>query len=339
MKIIQITAEDIINKSLEKSNEFESINLDNLVFVRTQDNIPNGISLTPKGYEHIFEEISPHVLAFSSIFGEWNIPYKDQKTPMYESARSTLHFCINGLVSNHMLGNFSNRSFYIFDKVNYLVENNNFISLNPQDSYARGEINLSNNSCICMSNTTYNNLSVEELKLINQYENIYLYDESIFNTLVLDTDIDYNQYLIEHYIISYVLNSMNCPCFLIGQHGFLNYDNEQEIQVNSIIDDLVIKHNLNREKHFYSKVREEDEKLAYERQQESIKNFYIYLIERSYEIEAVKKEAIEIISNHQYISSTIEQLLTKIVRDLGLEEYNQIVDNYNETLKINSRKR
>ncbi len=86
---------------------------------------------------------------FSSVSNELK-PYSSQY-------RSTVHFCINGLVSTHdpMKGNFDNRNYIIVIPLKDVLESQ-IISLRAEDTFIQGQVPLTFDSYILVPNEVYN---------------------------------------------------------------------------------------------------------------------------------------------------------------------------------------
>ena len=69
-------------------------------------------------------------------------------SPFSTQYRSTVHFTLNGLVSNHSKGTFDNKNFIIIDKLSNHLGKDDFRSLRMEDTFIFGECPISDAAII-----------------------------------------------------------------------------------------------------------------------------------------------------------------------------------------------
>lgn len=134
----------------------ETFSLDDIALVHTTDYFPeNHVIKTPKDAKVLYR-------------GEYAAPLvingKDANGNSY-SHRNTVHFALNGLVSSHAYGDFSNRKFIIIEPMKYHMDTIHCVR--PEDTWTKGSVKLSDDAIILVREDEYNNLSQEMLKEYN----------------------------------------------------------------------------------------------------------------------------------------------------------------------------
>lgn len=331
------TIEEFIKKVNSKEfildRESKEITIDDVILVRTTDKFPEDGVIRSKALDGAYDEISNTFLE----------PFQDEMRELgvsrdisvkYPSGRSTIHFAINGLVSNHSIGNFSNRGFFIFEPLKNHLDSS-ILTIRPEDTYFKDEMKLSCNCMICMSNETFASLTEEEKETLSGFKTVYLYDSSVYE---YDTGTtfgdDYNRYIIEDAIARYVLDSSGYPSFWMGAHGFQEA-RVKEKNMLKVLDDTRLQFDIDATKHFYSEVRREDEAKTVAAMEEAKKDFYVYAIQNADVSEEIKSKLLSIkdtIGMFIY-KEKIKEMIHEVMISYGKEGFEQIILSYNESLK------
>lgn len=98
---------------------------------------------------------------------------KNMYLPYSSQYRSTVHFSVNGLVSSHAKGNFSNRNFIIIDPLEFHLKNNDIRSFRLEDTFMAGDVKISPEAVIMIKKGQYKELLLQYPQL-SQY-NIVLF--------------------------------------------------------------------------------------------------------------------------------------------------------------------
>lgn len=311
--------ENLIAMMKSCEQESRSVSLDDLVMVRTQDHFPTDGWIVPKGEANQYEEMSPNQVPYRDVFSEWGIPYLECKTPVYQSARGTVHFTLNGLVSNHMLGDFSGRKYYVFDLLQNHLEDS-ILSLRPEDTYIKGRISFSPNACICMSEDTLGSLSEEERRALSSVQ-LYVYDSSLLEKYT------------EEDIVFSVLYDLGKPFLSIGQHGYRNLSGELEDKMRNLVNQVCEQYQFGCDRHFQSQSWMEDFYVENERIASSLEGFLDLLVSTGETSDTDKEYLLDQIHfNHGNVSSRDYAKFVEIVRKMGKEFYEELVDTYNQGL-------
>ena len=106
-------------------------------------------------------------------FNERNNMIINNYLPYSSQYRSTVHFSVNGLVSSHAKGDFSNRDFIIIDPLEFHLKNNDIRSFRMEDTFMYGDVKLSPEAVIMVKKERYEELLLQNPQL-SQY-NVVLY--------------------------------------------------------------------------------------------------------------------------------------------------------------------
>ena len=229
-----------------------------------------------------------------------------KNTPYATQYRSTIHFCLNGLVSSHMYGDF-NGKFVIIEPFIFHEDDLNIDSVRPEDTYFKENITLSSKAVIMVNE--------DDKKEIEEYIDIKKYNIVFYRG---DKQIAVNNQLIKMGIIPEK----------IGEHGLRDSD------TSSYIYDFIKNKKYQQEKHCYSNSYKEDDKKSLELWHMYELEFYNYLLKFVGNFKD-KDLLIEIINDiNRYYSErlVLEELLIKIIEEIGIEKYSRIVNEFNTTI-------
>lgn len=219
----------------------------------------------------------------SMLLGEAlnNTDLKDKCQIMYHGYRSTVHFSMNGLVSNHAYGNFSNRNFIIIEPFFHHIQDD-IISLRVEDTYFKDFVSLSDEACVILSKD-----KLEEIKNNAAYQD-FLFSHKLFvynfkeeekkklfsnNSLELE---NYNSFF-EQRLVNCVLENLGYPHFNIGSNGYV--DNNKSVDyMNSFVEEFRKKMKIGNERHFNSELHMLDSKQNSLNLKTSDINYYRYIV-------------------------------------------------------------
>lgn len=152
--------DDVVPENFEKN--FVDLNfnpktfsLDDIVMVHATDYFPeNHIIKTSRSANAIYEKDKKEI----KIVGE-------SKIGNTYSHRNTIHFALNGKVSNHGWNSWDNVKFIIIEPMKYHMDTIHCVR--PEDTWVKGEMKLSNESIILVREDVYDKLNKETLKDYN----------------------------------------------------------------------------------------------------------------------------------------------------------------------------
>ena len=292
-------------------------------------------------------------IANSKCFDECeNLFYLEDKkliSPIYSMYRSSIHFCLNGLVGNHSMGNFSNRDYFIFDDYENHKEDD-LLSFTEVDTYFDGDIMLSDNCSICMSQNQYNKLleKQENIKALERYKTIFIYD--LKDDFEEEQKDEYFDLWIEKALCKYCLIELGKPCFSMSSSYYTGNSNiESTTAMTEFINNYAETNNLPRTSHFFSERCMDDLKRLTEEKNESMINHYKYVVLKSNASKELKDEMLSFIGNN-YINSfifeknnhlketkTIQKYIEKVkefIDVIGIDEYNMLTEQYNKDYEM-----
>lgn len=321
-----------IHKTDEYINDKGDIILkeDSIVLTRVTGFFPDNGIIKSKASDYVLDDVRQYASIFHKYFEDNEIP--NEPYIKYYSARSTIHFTINGLVSNQNMSNFIDSRYFIFDLLKNHIDDS-LVSLREEDTFFKDEFVLSKDAFICMSKTTFDSLSDKEREVLNNLKQVFLYDENIFNTLVLSNNSGTNKYLIEESIVSLVLDKMNYISYSLAQDGYKN-DNVMEKNMLSLLGYLRSTLNISDVKHFFSESNKHDSVMFGINIEKSLKRHFEYIVINSKIDDTFKEELL----SHQkeigsYYSSDIHKLVTKLLNTIGIDEYIRLTLEYNNILE------
>lgn len=248
---------------------------------------------------------------FSKELDEFNI--------YSEFYRSTVHFTINGLVGNHLLGNFSNRPYIILEPLKYHVVDQSLTGMRVEDTYFNDDLSLSNESILLIPHNMFE-------ATINNEE--YLETLKKFNVVVFDGN--------DELAVRVVLDSLGYDSFIINNHGYV--DNVQANKMDKCVTDFAKHNNISMDKHWDSQIRLEDNEKRFKLMEESEINHLYYILDNC-TIDNDLKERIKYYCNNNY-TFYLEEELSNLIDVIGLDTLKQLTNEYNKQfIEENSLKR
>lgn len=252
--------------------------IDEMYLVRTTDIFPNDKKVKSVAYDNGILKADSFI--FKEILYDFPEDIRSNCQVAYNGYRSTIHFCLNGLVGNHAYGYFSERKFLILEPFKYHVNDENIISLRSEDTYFKDYINLYD-AIVIMPKKIYEvlkgNNELANYKIITydftreQIQEMYPVPEGFRN--------EYSQTVFEQNIIRCALQLLCAPCFTISSHGY--YDDANSNSMNELINNIRQEHNLGFNPHFNSPIHQEDTSQNEKNSMESDINHFIYVVTNS----------------------------------------------------------
>lgn len=233
-------------------------------------------------------------------------------SPLSTQYRSTVHFTLNGLVSNHSKGSFDDRNFIVIDKLSNHLGIDDFRSIRMEDTFIKGNVPVSQDAIILINNEKYE-------KLLAKYPFLNTYNVVLFRG---------NEKLATEMLIS----SLNIVPEKIETHS-AEYSRRTELY-QKYFEEVKEKYGIEQMKHFYSpEYAEDDQKNLILWQIYDVK-FYNELFDY-FEINNEDKEKMISFLTSQVIDRDEQkEMLKKFIMGIGLEDYQKFVLSYND--KINN---
>lgn len=279
-----------------------------IALVRATDHLPlNGVipAISTVPFVEKMHDVAHE--AVDAIFNEQGIAWEDRKervkdlTPLSTQYRSSVHFCLNGLVASHMQGNFTGNPFVIIEPFKEHENDDNILAVRGEDTYFKDGLQLSDKAVI-------------------------LVDERCAQGC-LDCGLDSNQFIFyrgdQEEATNIVLAKMGYVPELIGKDYIIDSDTSEMIR------EFIRKSNYPQDKHCFSEsYREDDEKnlILWKKYAE---NFYSYLYSNVYGDITDKKREIDYLSQVMCYDRRAIEHFSGFIKTIGLENYENIVNAYN----------
>ena len=300
--------------------------IDDCVLVRSTDVFPfNGIVRIPKddnAYEFgqssilgdaINKELKqkyPNIMIDESQYELYKKEF-DLYNVVFETCRSTVHFCMNGLVQSHQYGNFDSSPFVIIEPLKYHIDES-LKCLRVEDVYFDKEIELSKEAVLIINEEMFEKIKMnidvlESLKKIRTI--VYKGNKNI--------------------VVRRVLTDLGYDSFVINQHGYFNgiNDGSPASKMIRFITDYADQTGKSLERHFYSEInikdREERAKKAYE----SDKNHLFYIMHNSNLPESFILRVQKTLDSGN--TEELNKLMDQLVSIVGLDVIKRLTNEFN----------
>jgi len=266
-------------------------------------NVPFVCKIRDLAHSAVGEVVSEENITFDSQEEEKNFIF--ELCPYSTQYRSTVHSCLNGIVSNHSMGTFDG-SFVVIDRFNHHENDNNLLAIRPEDTYFEDGFQLSDSAIILID---VNNVEkVVDAGLEND-SRIIFYDGD--RKTAVDT----------------VLLEMGIVPERIGQH---NVDNSNTSEL--LID--FVRSKGGGEKHSLSSSYANDDLKSLQLWKIYGKEFYSYLFSSVYgNNQSHEFEFDRLVENcvNPFDNESLD-ILKGIIREVGLDNYRQIVNDFNNII-------
>ncbi len=223
-------------------------------------------------------------------------------SPLSTQYRSSIHFTLNGPVSDHAYGTFDGRV-AIIEPFKYHENDENILSVRGDDTYFKDGIKLSNEAVVLVPLELKDTLPPTE-------NNVIFYTG--------DLKMAINMYLVKNGIVPETVRS-----------AYL-----EESPTSNLLNYYIASKGYERERHCYHKNYKEDDDKSLELWKYYDSMFYTYLFETVYH-DNVNQDDLELLKNRfdlMQFEKRAEKVLKELIENIGLERYKLIVDEYNNAL-------
>lgn len=299
--------EQLINQKLEKGR-YDSTDI---ALVRVTDHLPVDdriFSLSNVPFVARMNDLAHE--AMLSIFEEQGLSYVESKqrareiSPLSTQYRSSIHFCLNGIVSSHDYGNFDGNPFVIIEPFKHHDKDNNIIAVRGEDTYFEDEITLSD-------------------------EAIILVDEN-YADQVLESGIDQNKVVFyrgsQQQAVDIMLARIGIVPELVGKDYII------ESETSEFIRSFIYEKNYPMDKHCFSDSYRQDDLKTVELWEKYANDYYTYLYSNVYGNIDEKQEEISFLVTATPYNSMAVNCLKGVISSIGIERYKEIVDKYNDSI-------
>lgn len=233
-----------------------------------------------------------------------------QYSPLSTQFRSTVHFTLNGLVSNHSKGTFDNRNFIVIDKLSKHLGIDDFRSIRMEDTFVSGEFPISNEAIILINESKYKQL-LEAYPYLNTY-NVVLFKGN------------------EKVATEMLLTSMNIVPEKIETHS-AEYSRRTELYQKYFVS-VTEEYKIEEMKHCYSPEYAEDDQKNLVLWQIYDTKFYNELFDYFALKNEEKEYMVEYLTSYKHDSSEQTEMLKNFIMRVGLEKYQKFVTDYNQNI-------
>lgn len=305
----------------------ESYDANDFMLIRTTDYLENDRVQRPLFHiPFVIKNNNPVLYAVQDILDEQNPIdfYKEEDAynersemirntylPYSSQYRSTVHFSVNGLVSSHAKGNFSNRNFIIIDPFTHHLKNNDIRSFRMEDTFMYGDVSLSSDAVIMIQEEKYNDL-VLQFPQLEQF-NIVLYKGD------------------ETKAVEMYLTSIGIISEKINEHGA--EEHRCSNQIRNFRTKLKTNLGIDSDPHWLSKEYKSDDENNLLIWDYYNNLFYTFLLNK---LGVMEPEYSVRLNDLMDMGKDFENkdYIKMIIKKIGLDEFKQIVDAYNfEILK------
>lgn len=318
---LNLDYDSLITSHQEKYNDKElNYSIEDCCLIRTTNHFPFGrIIMTPENAYALYRDL-PN--GFDDALRGLLDNKEDIKRfeIINRLRRNTVHFTINGLVGNHINGDFSNRAFVILEPLKNHINDEHLDTLRVEDTYFTNNIELSNETVIVIKSDIYEIIKNDPLYAdeIKGYK-IYTYKGDD-----------------ETKAVSVVLNKLGYDSFLVSAHGYVDSGNPRlpADMMDKFISKYAEEHSISQERHFNSQNRYD----AIEKQEESKAQITTKIID--YMLETIKKDQYDIdelhkIAKYGCLYKEQRDYLASFISEVGLDNLTGIINRVNEeTLSI-----
>ncbi len=305
-----------------KKGEYDS---GDIALVRVTDVFPyDGVihSLSNVPFVHKINDL-PHEVAVTNIL---NLDEKKQGLSMSEQIdltheiseqareyspystqyRSTVHFCLNGVVSPHIMGqDLVGRPYAIIDFQKHHESDTNIVAVRGEDTYFEDQFNLSPDAIVLVDEKYVDNLANQNITG-NFKVQVYRGDQKLaVEKVLLDNGI-----VPETIGTDYILSS----------------------PTSSMIGDYIDSKGYAQDKHCYSMNYRHDDEKNLDLWDKYAKDFYNYLYEQVYGDKTNYLDDINYLSKAGIYDREAFNKLSNFINSIGVDKYKKIVDSYNNAI-------
>lgn len=227
----------------------------------------------------------------------------DELSPFLTYYRSTIHFCLNGLVTNHSRGTFEG-DFIIIEPFKHHVSDSSILSVRPEDTYFKDNIELSKDTVVLVDEK--NKEDIESWVDKDKY-NVVFYKGDKFIAVRMQ------------------LIKMGIVPEEVKEH------NIADSKTSSMITDFIARNNYDTISHFNSEIKREDALKTDKLNRKYQIQFYSYLSDFISD-QGLRGKLLFEINNEDINLFSLMPICEEIIKYLGIEKYAEIVNVYNEKI-------
>lgn len=307
LREFEILKEQLIREKLQKGEYVAS----DIALVRVTSYLPiNGFipAISNVPFVERMNDISHS--AIDQVLEEQGLNWNERKdlvkslTPLSTQYRSSVHFCLNGVVSSHMQGNFDGNPFVIIEPFKSHENDENILAVRGEDTYFKDGVKLSSEALI-------------------------LVDEK-YAQKCLNLNIDSKQIVFykgnQKQAVDIALTKIGIVPEIIGKDYIL------DSPTSSMIEGFISKKEYPRDKHCYSENYAKDDEKTIILWQKYAESFYTYLYNSIYENIVDKGEEIGYLTKASCFDTKAINILVNIIKTIGIENYETIINNYNKSI-------
>lgn len=238
----------------------------------------------------------------------------------YEISRQTVHFTINGLVSNHSLGSFDNSNFIILEPFKYHLDDS-LKGLRVEDTYYNDDVVLSNEAVILIPKSYFEKMKMDN-KILSELNN--------YNIVVFSEN--------EKMAVRTVLINLGYHYYDICEHGYsFEKSDTSSRDMLLFIQKFANNNNVSQDRHFDSEINNEDRTRRHDKSMLVCIDHLKFLLDNSNFDSNIKDELLNlvILSDVDLKSYGLVQrknnLIRELINSLGLEKLAILTKQFNET--------
>lgn len=224
-------------------------------------------------------------------------------SPYSTQYRSSIHFCLNGVVSSHIMGNFENKPYVIIEPFSFHEKDSNILSVRAEDTYFKDAIILSDKAIILVDEYYKDNI-------------LNINNSSNFNIIFYRGN--------QKTAIEVVLLWMNIIPELMANNHVV------ESPTSKLLINFIQEKKYNTEKHCLSQSYYNDDQRNLILWKKYAENFYTFLYSKIVDEATIYEKEIKFLSESSYRDKEALILFEKIINKIGINNYKLIVDEYNQ---------
>lgn len=236
-----------------------------------------------------------------------------------ELHRDTLHFTINGLVQSSMYGNFDDRDYIMIEPLAKHIDSP-LKSLRPEDTYFKGDMTLSDESSLIISEEVYEKIKDDPA---------YADDLKRFNLFVYKGN---NQAM----AVKQALNNLGYDNFLISNSYYTMHDHGLALQMTEFLSSYAQEHNISQTKHSNSIELQEEHEIEIARNSEIAFKHLQYILEHGGVSQELAMQTLEFSKYEQ--TAKFKELTRQVVEEIGLDEIAKLTSEFNQNMIVEHNK-
>lgn len=299
-------------------------NIDDLILVRTTGAFPFNKEIHTPLYNHVYN-FSDSIYFGDALLEILRESYPDSYNEVYEKCtiysenkRDTLHFTLNGLVQSSMYGNFDNRNFIILEPFKYHVDDS-LLSLRPEDTYFKGNMSLSDECAIIMSEEVYEKIKNDE-RYITELEGLKLFVYSGENQMLA---------------VREALNKLGYDSFMVSNNYYTNGSDKDypARAMTKFINEYADKNNISQDSHYYSDEHSDELELYISRLKEISYRHIMYILDNSGVSEESYKKVVGALDYYvNYNNAEFRQIIKEFIKEIGIDRYIYYTQEFNRMM-------